>query len=148
MSALGNRVYSDEHIERWTAIYHANNLRARNILLDTFLEAPGEILRAVRYWAPRPALPTPSPLAGEGGGEGESDYLPLLPRQLAVAMRLRRAEGFGRLTEAVEAEIERRIAREHVIARASNGAQCEVMRHHRNHHRRGRNAMFLPRGAQ
>jgi hypothetical protein len=45
------RVFSDEHIERWAAVYLApdnhRRLRARGVLFETFLAAPAEILAAL-----------------------------------------------------------------------------------------------------
>lgn len=139
MSTLTNRMYSDEYLERWTQVYEARHLRARGILLETFLEAPEEILAAVTYWRPARLLPGPV--------QAEPEFRPLLPRQLAVAMRLRRQEGFGRLCEAVEVELQRRIEREHVIGHGGNGAQCEVLRHRRHVPHRRHNTLFVARSA-
>jgi hypothetical protein len=60
--------YSDEYIEHWGRAFVAEDLyHRRGIRFDTFLLAPGEILKAVR------ALP--------------ADAAPLLPRQAQVMHR-------------------------------------------------------------
>jgi len=45
---------SDEDLEYWGNFYTENNLRARNILFQTFMEAPREIAAAVIFKKPPP----------------------------------------------------------------------------------------------
>jgi hypothetical protein len=71
------RVYDDQYIERWSTIYLKRGLHDLGILMQTFLEYPHDILRAL---------------------EGDDNFEPLLPAQRTVYI-----ERLGE-EEALEAE--------------------------------------------
>jgi hypothetical protein len=105
--------FTDEHIERWGAVYTANpQLRARGVLFETFLLAPVEILAAC-------GLQLITVLSRPG----------LMPRQRDAQ---RRAD-----TEAALRELgERAIAALGAEAHCANGTWTEKLRHHAHAPRR------------
>lgn len=72
---VGLQPFSDEELERWGNYFIANNLYARGVLFETFLQYPKAIAEALAF---RRAMPLPDGV----------EFYPPLPRQLDAAERI------------------------------------------------------------
>lgn len=97
-------MYPDEYIDFWGELFTANHLFARGIVFETFLQAPLEILHAVKFGTPFPLL--------------ESEFYPLLPAQYEVQVRQ-----FRKDLEAELAEMDGR------VVALRDGALVQSLRH-------------------
>lgn len=106
--------FDERHIDRWTAIYQANNLHARGVPYELFLQHPHEfILVNIFDVTDRP--------------DNAPEFAPLLPRQQAIANRILQ-------DILIREEAERhigRLERDCSDVRARNGSFVEPLHHHR-----------------
>jgi len=93
-------VYSDEHINYWTDVWMELDLKYQNILLETFLAFPHDILKSIDEFAKL--------------------HRPLLPEQKKVQRRV--------WLDELDQEVHEQAVRKG--ARVNNGHLVEPMRHH------------------
>lgn len=110
------RTHSDEALEHWGRLYTANNLIARGVTFEQFMNAPATYFEALAF--DRPAA-----------FAGLDEHEPLLARQRAIAAELvaRPLDDVVRCaTEAAEAEVAASVP----DARGRNGRLVEPLHHH------------------
>lgn len=104
-------VLSDQHIDYWGNVYQANNLFARGITFETFVQYPCEILAAV--------IACRKPPLQDG-----QDYYPLLPAQECVRQRLALLDQ----GDAIQYELEHLFERQGHVVQMRGQQQLEPMR--------------------
>lgn len=108
----GQVMFPDEYLEHWADIYCANNLHARGVPFELYLQHPAEYLAAAIFGTTPPLPPG-------------LDHFPLLPAQRDVAWYLAQQARMAPDIEVIEASL----TADAECRLAGDGYQ-EPLRHH------------------
>ncbi|MBW8034192.1 MAG: hypothetical protein FVQ79_00560 [Planctomycetes bacterium] len=104
--------YSDDYIHECGEIFTANNLHARGILFEKFLQYPQEILNAVIFKPPGPE-------------KADDGFQPLLPGQRLIRIRTDNRERLRLEREQIERDLQ---PGDNCVFK--NGSYVERLHHH------------------